>query len=183
MKLNNKQEINSLIISIFVSLGVVIILRGILFIPSLVQGQSMMPTLEENERVIVNKVFYRLQGLSRFDVIIFHGEEGYDLVKRVIGLPGDTIEYKNDKLYVNGKAVREPYLENYKTKVQKGSLTPDFTLEQITGKTKIPKGHVFVLGDNRPVSKDSRVFGFVSEDQIVGKASGVYWPLQHIRIL
>ncbi|EOO25917.1 signal peptidase I [Bacillus cereus VD133] len=183
MKLSKKQEFKSWITAIVISLGVVIILRGILFIPSIVQGQSMMPTLEENERMIINTIAYRLQGLNRFDIIIFHGKEGHDLVKRVIGLPGDTLEYKNDMLYVNGKEVTEPYLEDYKDKALTGNLTPNFTLEQITGKTKVPKGHVFVLGDNRLVSKDSRMFGFVSEDQIVGKGTAVYWPLQHIRAL
>ncbi|QWI72946.1 signal peptidase I (plasmid) [Bacillus mycoides] len=183
MKINKKQEVNLWIKAIAISLGVSIILRGILFTPSLVQGESMMPTLESDERVIVNKIAYHIQGLKRFDIIIFHGKEGYDLIKRVIGLPGDTIEYKNDKLYVNGIVVDEPYLENYKAQLSKGNLTPDFTLEQKTGKTKVPEGQVFVLGDNRPVSKDSRILGFVSENQIVGKGKVVYWPLGHVRVL
>lgn len=75
-----------------------------------------------------------------------------------------------------------PYLKEYKEKLSNGSqLTPDFTLEEKTGTTKVPKGQVFVLGDNRPVSKDSRIFGFISEDEIVGKGQVVFWPLKQIR--
>ncbi|MCI0765569.1 signal peptidase I [Bacillus sp. TL12] len=183
MEKSKKKEIISWVKTIGVTVGIAFIVRGILFTPSLVQGESMMPTLENNERVLVNKIGFNIQGLERFDIIVFHGKEGHDLVKRVIGLPGDTVEYKNDVLYVNGKAVDEPYLEDYKAEVPKGTLTPDFTLEQKTGKTKVPEGQVFVLGDNRQVSKDSRMFGFVSEDQIVGKGEVVFWPLQQVRAL
>ncbi|MGV2485298.1 UNVERIFIED_CONTAM: signal peptidase I, partial [Bacillus mycoides] len=126
---------------------------------------------------------YSISGLDRFDVIVFHGKEGYDLVKRVIGLPGDTVEYKDDVLYVNGKAMEEPYLKEFKEKASGRVLTPDFTLEQITGKTKVPEGQVFVLGDNREVSKDGRMFGFISEDEIVGKGQAVFWPLKQVRAL
>ncbi|HEK9100140.1 signal peptidase I [Bacillus pfraonensis] len=183
MKKSKKKEIISWVKTIGITVGIAFIVRGILFTPSLVQGESMMPTLENNERVLVNKIGFNIQGLDRFDIIVFHGKEGHDLVKRVIGLPGDTVGYKNDVLYVNGKAVDEPYLEGYKAEVPKGTLTPDFTLEQKTGKTKVPEGQVFVLGDNRQVSKDSRMFGFVSEDQIVGKGEAVFWPLQQVRAL
>ncbi|MEN1936414.1 signal peptidase I [Paenibacillus sp. 102] len=183
MEESKKKEIVSWVKTIGITVGIAFIVRGILFTPSLVQGESMMPTLENNERVLVNKIGFNIQGLDRFDIIVFHGKEGHDLVKRVIGLPGDTVEYKNDVLYVNGKAVDEPYLEDYKAEVPKGTLTPDFTLEQKTGKTKVPEGQVFVLGDNRQVSKDSRMFGFVSEGQIVGKGEAVFWPLQQVRAL
>ncbi|MGG2065333.1 signal peptidase I [Bacillus sp. S14(2024)] len=178
-----KSEIMSWVKSIALALIIAIVCRAFLFTPSLVQGESMMPTLKDNERMVVNKIGYSLQGLNRFTIIVFHGNEGHDLVKRVIGLPGDTIEYKNDVLYVNGKAVAEPYLDEYKKQLSGGQLTPDFTLEEITGKKTVPEGYVFVLGDNRQVSKDSRAFGFVSEKQIVGKGSMVFWPLQHVRAL
>jgi signal peptidase I len=178
-----KSEIMSWVKSIALALIIAIVCRAFLFTPSLVQGESMMPTLKNNEKMVVNKIGYSLQGVDRFNIIVFHGNEGHDLVKRVIGLPGDTIEYKNDVLYVNGKAVAEPYLDEYKKQLSGGQLTPDFTLEEITGKKTVPEGYVFVLGDNRQVSKDSRAFGFVSEKQIVGKGSMVFWPLQHVRAL
>lgn len=178
-----KSEIVSWVKSIALALVIAFVCRAFLFTPSLVQGESMMPTLENNERMVVNKIGYSLQGVDRFNIIVFHGNEGHDLVKRVIGLPGDTIEYKHDVLYVNGKPVAEPYLDEYKKQLSGGQLTPDFTLEEITGKKTVPEGYVFVLGDNRQVSKDSRAFGFVSEKQIVGKGSVVFWPLQHARAL
>ncbi|MED0952499.1 signal peptidase I [Bacillus mobilis] len=183
MKENTKKELFSWAKTIGFTLVLIAIIRGVLFTPSLVQGESMMPTLENNERVLVNKIGYSISGLERFDIIVFHGKEGYDLVKRVIGLPGDTVEYKNDVLYVNGKAIEEPYLKEFKEKAAGRVLTPDFTLEQITGKTKVPEGQVFVLGDNREVSKDGRMFGFISEDEIVGKGQAVFWPLKQVRAL
>ncbi|KXY35522.1 signal peptidase I [Bacillus sp. FSL K6-0067] len=183
MEKKKKKEWISWIKLIGITLGMAFIVRGILFTPSLVQGASMMPTLENNERVIVNKIVYRINGLDRLDIIVFHGKEGTNLIKRVIGLPGDTVEYKNDVLYVNGKAMEEPYLKEYKEKAAGRVLTPDFTLEKITGKTKVPKDQVFVLGDNREVSKDGRMFGFISEDEIVGKGQAVFWPLKQVRIL
>ncbi|OUB17551.1 signal peptidase I [Bacillus thuringiensis serovar yunnanensis] len=183
MKNSSKREVITGIKTIGITLGIIVIVRVFLFTPSLVQGESMMPTLENNERVFVNKIGYSINGLDRFDVIVFHGKEGYDLVKRVIGIPGDTVEYKDDVLYVNGKVMEEPYLKEFKEKASDWVLTPDFTLEQITGKTKVPEGKVFVLGDNRQVSKDCRMFGFISEDQIVGKGKAVFWPLQYVRTL
>ncbi|MEI4614978.1 signal peptidase I [Bacillus cereus] len=183
MKENTKKELFSWAKTIGFTLVLIAIIRGVLFTPSLVQGESMMPTLKNNERVLVNKIGYSISGLDRFDIIVFHGKEGYDLVKRVIGLPGDTVEYKNDVLYVNGKAMEEPYLKQFKEKAVGRVLTPDFTLEQITGKTKVPEGQVFVLGDNREVSKDGRMFGFISEDAIVGKGQAVFWPLEQVRAL
>ncbi|PGC85684.1 signal peptidase I [Bacillus toyonensis] len=183
MEKDKKKEWISWMKIIGIALGIAFLVRGIVFAPSLVQGQSMMPTLENNERVFVNKIGYSIYGLNRFDIIVFHGEEGYDLVKRVIGLSGDTVEYKNDVLYVNGKVMVEPYLKEFKEKAAGHVLTPDFNLEKITGETKVPEGKVFVLGDNREVSKDGRIFGFISEDEIVGKAQAVFWPLKQVRAL
>lgn len=119
MKENTKKELFSWAKTIGFTLVLIAIIRGVLFTPSLVQGESMMPTLENNERVLVNKIGYSISGLERFDIIVFHGKEGYDLVKRVIGLPGDTVEYKNDVLYVNGKAMEEPYLKEFKEKAKR----------------------------------------------------------------
>ena len=76
-----------------------------------------------------------------------------------MGFPGDHVEYKNDQLYINGKEVAEPYLEQYKSEISEGTLTEDFTLEEIMQKDKIPEGYIFVMGDNRRYSKDSRHIG------------------------
>ncbi|MDP4083016.1 MAG: signal peptidase I [Bacillota bacterium] len=147
------------------------VIRYFLFAPIVVDGLSMMPTLKDQDRMIVNKLSYEIGKPHRFDIIVFHAPEGKDYIKRVIGLPGDNIEYKNDTLYVNGKAYKEPYLDEYKKQVADGPLTGSF-------KEKVPKGEIFVMGDNRRFSKDSRHIGPVPLSKVVGKTSVVYWPLK-----
>jgi len=155
------------------------LIRFVLFTPIVVDGESMMPTLESGERMIVNKIDYKLSDIQRFDIVVFHAPEKKDYIKRVIGLPGDTLEYKNDQLYINGKKIIEPYLNEYKSLiVDGGTLTEDFSLEDYIGQQKIPKGHYFVMGDNRRNSKDSRHIGVVAKSDIVGKASIVFWPME-----
>lgn len=155
------------------------LIRFVLFTPIVVDGESMMPTLESGERMIVNKIDYKLSDIQRFDIIVFHAPEKKDYIKRIIGLPGDTLEYRNDQLYINGKKLTEPYLDKYKSRiVDGGTLTEDFSLEDYTGKKVIPKGYYFVMGDNRRNSKDSRHIGVVAKSEIVGKASIVFWPME-----
>jgi signal peptidase I len=156
------------------------IIRFFLFAPVVVDGQSMMPTLHNGDRLIVSKIGYMIGEPKRFDIVVFHATEEKDYIKRVIGLPGDEIEYKDDKLYVNGKQVNEEYLKPYKQKTKDGNLTYDFTLYELTGKKKVPEGQLFVLGDNRRNSNDSRNIGTIDEDLILGKASFRFWPLSDI---
>ncbi|GGB56752.1 signal peptidase I [Fictibacillus barbaricus] len=156
------------------------IIRFFLFAPVVVDGQSMMPTLHDGDRLIVNKFSYVIGEPKRFDIVVFHATEQKDYIKRVIGLPGDTIEYKDDTLYVNGKKVKEEYLEAYKKKTKDGNFTYDFTLLEVTAKQKVPEGQLFVLGDNRRNSSDSRNIGTVDEEHVLGKASFRFWPLKDI---
>lgn len=95
-------------------------IRYFIFAPIIVEGESMMPTLHNQDRMIVNKMAYKIGEPKRFDIIVFHAEEGKDYIKRVIGLPGDRIEYKNDTLYVNGKPYKEPYLDEEKKQLFDG---------------------------------------------------------------
>jgi signal peptidase I len=155
------------------------IIRFFLFAPVVVDGQSMMPTLHNGDRLIVSKIGEP----ERFDIVVFHATEEKDYIKRVIGLPGDTIEYKNDTLYVNGKPVKEEYLEAYKKKTKDGNFTYDFTLLEVTAKQKVPKGELFVLGDNRRNSEDSRNIGTVDKDLVLGKATLRFWPFSDIGFL
>lgn len=100
-------------------------------------------------------------------------------------MPGEHISYKNDRLFINGKPIEEPYLEPLKKELRQqkiaGSLTEDFSLEQYTEEKIIPEGFVFVMGDNRRNSKDSRILGFIPINKIIGKASIVYWTKSDIR--
>lgn len=166
------------------AIGLVIFafLRTFFFSNYEVEGESMMPTLEDGNKLVVNKIGYHIGDLHRFDVIVFHANKEEDYVKRIIGLPGDKIEFRDDQLYINGKKFAEPYLEKYRQENLGGSLTGDFTLEEITGKDTVPEGKLFVLGDNRLGSYDSRQFGFINVNQVVGKVNLRYWPLDHMEM-
>lgn len=178
-----KKESLEWVKAIAVALILAIIIRYFFFAPIVVDGQSMMPTLEHNDRMIVNKIGYTLGEPDRFDIVVFHAPENKDYIKRVIGLPGDTLFYKNDVLYINGEPVEEPYLEQYKKLSTRKPFTPDFHLRDVTGFDKIPEGHIFVLGDNRQHSKDSRTIGVVPIEQVVGKANFVFWPFSEMRVV
>lgn len=128
-----------------------------------VNGMSMSPTLANGDRIVISKISYNFQELERFDIIVFRESENL-LIKRIIGLPGDHILYKDNVLYVNGERVEEPFLDD-------SSLTVDFTLNQT-----IPANHYFVMGDNRNNSVDSRVFGPISKENIEGKVLLRWFP-------
>nr|WP_029326778.1 signal peptidase I [Bacillus coahuilensis] len=167
--------------ALLIAAGLATVIRVFFFSPIIVDGRSMMPTLENGERMIMNKISYQVGEPDYFDIVVFHATEEKDYIKRVIGLPGDHIEYKEDVLYINGEAYEEPYLEPYKEELNGFQLTEDFTLEDIIGQSTVPEGQVFVLGDNRQVSQDSRMIGTVPMDEIVGKTSLVFWPISQIR--
>ncbi|MEK4222532.1 signal peptidase I [Bacillus sp. FSL W8-0116] len=178
---NPKSEWLSWIKSILFALIISFIIHTFLFSPYIVKGESMSPTLEEGNKLIVNK----MKNIKRFDIVVFHAPNSNEVyVKRVIGLPGDTIEMKNDVLYINGVAYKEPYLNKLKKQYSYlNRFTGDFTLKEITGKEKVPDGKVFVLGDNRLRSNDSRRFGFIDEKDIIGSAVFRAWPLQKIGVM
>ncbi|WLR52319.1 signal peptidase I [Bacillus tianshenii] len=168
--------------ALVIAVALAAIIRYFLFAPIVVDGESMMPTLENHDRMIVNKLNYNIGEPERFDIVVFEATEEKDYIKRVIGLPGDKVEYKDDVLYINDKPVEEPYLDEIKKQVD-GNLTYDFTLEELTGHKTVPEGELFVLGDNRRFSKDSRMIGTISMDRIIGEAQIVYWPLKEIRFM
>lgn len=145
-----------------------IILKNLIFVEYKVEGVSMQPTYEEGRLLSINKLGIYFNSLDRFDVVVFHPPNSEKIyVKRVIGLPGDELHYKDDQLYVNGKAVNEPFLPT-KENPEVTKQTGNFTLEEITDKTTIPKGYMFVIGDNRLQSRDSRHFGLVEMDNVIG---------------
>ncbi|MGA3677767.1 signal peptidase I [Lysinibacillus agricola] len=178
-----KSEFWEWVKAIAFALMLTFVIKQFLFTPVLVKGASMMPTLEDHDRVIVNKIGPTLQSYDRFDIVVIEMNEETNYIKRIIGLPGDKIEYKDDQLYINGEKYNEPYLDQYKNELKDtGTLTYDFTLEQNLGETTVPEGHYFVLGDNRRVSNDSRnpEVGFISEEQIMGTTNIICWPMEHI---
>ncbi|MGV2620035.1 signal peptidase I [Halobacillus sp. ACCC02827] len=162
-----------------------VVVRVFLFAPVVVEGPSMLDTLHSGDHLIVSKLNYTLGSADRFDVVVFHATERKDYIKRVIGLPGDHIQYENDQLFVNGEPVDEPFLDERKSELPEGvRFTEDFSMEELPGSYEVvPEGHLFVLGDNRNNSTDSRMLGMISDDQIVGQAVLSYWPLNRVSLV
>lgn len=184
MSQSTKREVWSWIRAGAIAILIAFLVRQFIFSNYIVRGESMMPTLQDGNRLIVNKVGYTVGTPHRFDVIVFHATQTEDYVKRIIGLPGDSITYKNDQLYVNGKRVAEPYLQHYKDALPQGQqLTENFNLKSKTGKLRVPEGKLWVMGDNRMNSEDSRYFGFVDQKSVIGKVSIRYWPLNEWEIM
>jgi len=140
-----------------------------------VDGFSMLPTLHDGEFVLVNKLAYRIGSPTRGDIIVFQSitVKDLDLIKRVIGLPGDHIVIGGGKVSVNGQMLTEPYI----------AAAPNYS-----GDWNVPNGYLFVLGDNRNDSSDSHAWGFLPIQNVVGKALLIYWPpnewamVDHIKI-
>jgi signal peptidase I len=162
------------------ALVVALIVKTFLFQAFYIPSASMEPTLSKGDRVLVNKISYDLHDVHRGDVIVFEldkqdvGPDGIkDLIKRVIGLPGDTIETRDGVVYVNDRAVDEPYLAD-------GMVTgdPENSQNPPIERQTVPEGHVYVLGDNRSNSADSRYpeRGPIPVDRIVGRAFVLVWP-------
>src|SRR5699024_2494547 len=177
-----KRYCRKIIPVILLALVLAIIFRTSLFASYIVNGESMEPTLYDGNLLMVNKVVYNLTDVDRLDIIVFHADEREDYVKRVIGLPGDDIVYKNDKLYVNGEYVEEPFLDPFKEVRDGKPHTEDFTLEGVTGSEIVPEGKLFVMGDNRRESLDSREIGFVDAGTLVGKVDVKYWPVSEMQL-
>ncbi|MEB8068422.1 signal peptidase I [Mammaliicoccus fleurettii] len=164
-------------IAIIIALVLLFIVRTFLFIGYIVDGDSMEPTFHDEDRLIVNKLVKNIGQIDNGDVIVFHANKESDFIKRVIGLPGDTVEMKNNKLYINGTQVNERYLnDNIKT--------DDFSTRTIQGSKSdvIPNNEYLVLGDNRGNSRDSREIGFVREKDIVGEVNLRYYPFDKIDV-
>ena len=173
------REIIEWVKSLLIAGVLAFVIHTFLFAVVIVSGSSMEPTLHNNERLIMNKIGYKFHAPERGDIIVFHATAEEDYIKRVIALPGETIEYKNDELLINGQPMTEPYLQQEKQEWQsKGlSLTKDF------GPITVPENTIFLLGDNRNNSRDSREIGSIPLSKVVGKANIVIWPFSEISIL
>jgi signal peptidase I len=137
-----------------------------------VEGQSMEPNLHTNQRLVVEKMSYRFHGPQRFDIVVLRlPNQGDDLlIKRVIGLPGETVEIRNGHVYIDGQALDEPFAVGDTRPGRQSSVV-------------VPPLHVFVLGDNRNHSNDSRSFGPVPIENVIGRAWLSYWPLEDAGVL
>jgi signal peptidase I len=158
------------------ALLVALLIKVLLFQAFMIPSESMTPTLKVGDRVLVNKLSYRLHDIHRGDVVVFarppaakSAGDDSDLIKRVIGLPGDTLEGSGGVVVVNDKTLDEPYLPP-------GVVTGDFP------RTTVGPGQIFVMGDNRSNSRDSRFFGPVPESLVVGRAFVKVWPLSGVKL-
>jgi signal peptidase I len=144
-----------------------------LYQPVRVEGTSMQPGLRDQDRLFIDKFFFRFEKIDRDDVVVFHyprdPEKSY--IKRVIGLPGDTIRIVQGRVFINGTAISEPYVPRR------------FEDTRSMSTLAIPPDEFFVMGDHRSISSDSRDFGPVDRDLIYGKAEFVYWPADNMGIV
>ncbi len=150
-----------------VALGLAMIIVLFLYQPVKVEGTSMAPLLKDQERIFINKFVYRFEPIERGDVVVFWYpmDRSKSFIKRVVGLPGETIAIRNGQVFVNGKPLREPY------------VLPQYLDDASYPPVHIPPGHYFVMGDHRDSSNDSRMFGPVAGRFIYGKAVFAYWPM------
>jgi len=163
------RELRSWTRDLAVALGLALVIIIFLYQPVKVEGTSMAPLLSDQERIFINKFIYRFEPIERGDVVVFWYplDRSKSFIKRVIGLPGDTIEIQSGRLFVNGKELQEPYVPA--SYLDGSSLLPRV----------LPPNNYFVMGDHRDSSNDSRMFGSVPRQYIYGKAVFAYWPVDH----
>ncbi|NLG28009.1 MAG: signal peptidase I [Chloroflexi bacterium] len=160
-----------LVASILPALVIVLLVNVFVAQATRVEGQSMEPNLHDHQRVIIEKLTYHFRNPERGEIVVLRPPQRQvdPLIKRVVGLPGETIEIHDGHVYVNGVLLQEPYL----TQQTWGTLPP----------TLVPEDHVFVMGDNRGSSNDSRAFGAIAFEDVIGRAWVRYWPVADIGVL
>lgn len=182
-KNNNKQNEGTFFQELISTIKYIVVLSLIFFVvhhfffaPVMVDGDSMEPTLSDGDYLLLNK----FSDIERFDIVVFPppDEEDTQYIKRVIGMPGDTVEYEEDVLYLNGEPVDQEFLPADPSDEVSYFSSGDFSLLTLLGEEEVPEGEYFVLGDNRLNSRDSRSFGFVEEESLLGKVSFRYWPFK-----
>jgi signal peptidase I len=169
-----------LVETVVIALSIFLVVYLFFMQPHQVNGQSMVPNFQSGEYVLTDKISYKIGEPKRGDVIVFHAPEsascpkgtGCDFIKRVLGLPGETIEVKDNSIYVNGAALKEQYIpSDFETAAGKYTKNKPVLLGP---------NEYFVSGDNRPYSSDSRAWGPIQKSDIVGKAFFRYWPLSEM---
>ena len=150
-------------------IGVVLFIFVYIISIQQIMGPSMNNTFKETDVVLISKLSYKFKDVKRGDIIVFEYNDYKNLIKWVVGLPGDKIEYKDNILYINDEAYKENYVGE--------TITEDFKYD------KIPDGQYLVLGDNRDNSQDSRSFGTIEKEKIIGKVVARIWPLNRVKII
>lgn len=158
------------------ALAIFVVVYLFLAQPHQVQGSSMVPNFTNGEYILTNKILYRFDEPQRGDVIVFKSPTQKDFIKRVIGLPHDTVRVENGKVYVNDKELPEKYLPD-------GVYTQEGQTLNNSETVTIPEGKYIVFGDNRNQSSDSRDWGWITKKDIIGKAWIIYWPLSKLDIV
>ncbi|MBI4460343.1 MAG: signal peptidase I [Acidobacteria bacterium] len=153
-----------------ISLGIAGVVIVFLYQPVKVEGTSMLPRLTDQERIFINKFVYRFEPIHRGDVEVFHYplDPAKSYIKRIIGLPGETVQMVEGEIFINGRKLTEPY------------VLPIYRDRQSHGAIVVPHGEFYVLGDHRNSSNDSRLWGTVARKFIYGKAAFVYWPMERL---
>lgn len=171
VKNKERSEFADWIKAAIIAIILAFLLRSFVFATSVVKGESMLPTLEDGERVIFNKFIYLIADPARGDIVIISKPES-NYVKRVIGLPNETIEMKDEVFYVNGVAQPSTFVDERQTK-----LTGDF------GPIVVPDDSYFVMGDNRANSKDSRNdLGYIKREHIIGRSELIIYPFRELQL-
>ena len=154
---------------LLIAIGLALVIIVFLYQPVKVEGTSMAPLLSDQERIFINKFVYRFEPIQRGDVVVFWYplDRSKSFIKRVVGLPGEIVEIRRGAVYVNEKAVPEPY------------VPPQYEDLSDFGPVRVPRDCYFVMGDHRISSNDSRVFGPVASRYIYGRAVFAYWPVDH----
>lgn len=162
-----KEFIKDFAIYFFIIVGVILTIKYVVSLEQVV-GPSMQPNYKSGDLLLLNKISYRFRNPRMFEVVVISNDETKYMIKRIIGLPGDSIEYKDNKLYINGEVTKE-YFETE-------GITNDFSLSELEYDV-IPDDYYFVMGDNRENSLDSRYYGLIKKDQILGKVQFRLWPI------
>ncbi|MEK7605447.1 MAG: signal peptidase I [Patescibacteria group bacterium] len=155
------------------ALAVFLVIYFIIARPFQVSGDSMFPTYKDKEYIFTNIIGLKMGHLNKGDVIVFKApvDSSKDFIKRVIGMNGDTVEIKEGSVYVNGERLNEQSYLSSDVKTFGGTFLPE------NAPKKVPTGEIFVMGDNRANSSDSREWGFLKKSEVIGKSFFVYWPI------
>lgn len=159
--------------------AIFVVIYAFLFRPYQVNGHSMDPTFANGEYVLTNLITLRFGTLQRGNIVVFQAppDKEKDYIKRIIGMPGDKVRVLGGQVYLNGQKLDQSSFLSSSVRTNGGSFLGE------GDEVVVPEGQYFTMGDNREFSSDSREWGFVTKDKIIGKSFFVYWPLNHIRIV